>query len=72
MIRRIAGALLCLALVASLPACATSQEERDAEDSWRRRGGEGYYGGGTIHSNSYPGTYGRYGRGPYGRPGRRY
>ena len=70
--RRIGGALLGLALVASLPACATRQEELDAEESWRSRGGEGYYGGGTIHSNSFPGTYWRYGHGSYGRPRGRY
>ena len=51
---------------------AAKQEELDAEESWRSRGGEGYYGGGTIHSNSFPGTYGRYGHGPYGRPRGRY
>ena len=66
--RRGLCALLGVALLATLPACATRQEERDAEENWRRRGGEGYYGGGTIHSNSFPTTYGRYGPGPYGRP----
>ena len=55
-------------LAAGSLACASDTKAREDEEAWRKRGAEGYYGGGTIHSNSFPETYGRYGPGPYGRP----
>jgi hypothetical protein len=57
---RLTIALLTLALLSALPlGCANSKNDSMA----------GYYRRGSIHSDSYPGTY--YGRGGYGygRPG---
>ena len=67
--RRLAtGVALALLASAAASGCATEAQSRKDEEAWRNRGAEGYYGGGTIHSNSFPETFGRYGYGPYGRP----
>jgi hypothetical protein len=61
---RILVLLLCGALVLGLSACAWS----GGPGSQTSRSGGGYYGGGSVHYNSFPRAYGY--NGPYyvGRP----